>query len=83
MARHQHVNDPPCPVEKYIPCSLFFYCKRKVHMRLWIEKVRQKKSVVLVLDCVWPKALSLGFRVLHLTKKITVQLLDTNKGVPA
>ena len=52
-------------------------------MRLWIEKVRQKKSVVLVLDCVWPKALSLGFRVLHLTKKITVQLLDTNKGVPA
>ena len=52
-------------------------------MRLWLEKVRQKKSVVLVLDCVWPEALSLGFRVLHLTKQITVQLLDTNKGVPA
>ena len=47
-------------------------------MRLWLEKVRPKKSVVLLLDCVWPEALSLRFRVLHLTKQITVQLLDTN-----
>ena len=53
MARRQHVNDPPRPVEKYIPCSLFFKLKTEGPHETVVRKSQAKKSVVLVLDYVW------------------------------